>query len=70
VNAPKTGSAPLPILLALPALEDTSFYAMADVPHDTVVQATYKNPAWRDKRMHVYLPPGYEASADTKYPVL
>jgi enterochelin esterase-like enzyme len=33
-----------------------------------VEQATYKNYAGADKRMHVYLPPGY--LSNSKYPVL
>jgi enterochelin esterase-like enzyme len=40
------------------------------VPHGKVEQATYKNQAGQDKRMHVYLPPDYEKNTDTKYPVL
>ena len=67
---PKPGPTELPILPALPALDDTSFYAKADVPHGKVEQATYTNHAGKDKRMHVYLPPGYEADADARYPVL
>ena len=67
---PKPGPAPLPILPALPAHDDVRFYAEADVPHGKVEQATYTNHAGQQKRMHVYLPPGYEKDADTKYPVL
>ena len=66
----ETGPTVLPILPALPTLDDTSFYAQADVPHGKIEQATYKNYAGKDKRMHVYLPPGYEANADARYPVL
>jgi enterochelin esterase-like enzyme len=67
---PKPGPTELPILPALPALDDTSFYAEADVPHGKVVRATYTNHAGKEKRMHVYLPPGYEADGDARYPVL
>src|SRR4051812_28157668 len=67
---PKPGPTPLPILPALPAHDDVTFYAKADVPHGAVEQATYTNYAGQQKRMHVYLPPGYEKDADAKYPVL
>jgi hypothetical protein len=67
---PKPGPAPLPILPALPAQDDVSFYANADVPHGKVEQATYTNHAGQQKRMHVYLPPGYENDAEARYPVL
>ena len=67
---PKPGPVPLPILPALPAANDASFYAQADVPHGRVEQATYKNHAGQDKRMHVYLPPDYDKHPDAKYPVL
>jgi hypothetical protein len=70
VSAPKPGPCPLPILPALPDLGDTSFYAKTDVPHGQVVQATYKNFAGQDKRMHVYLPPDYETNTGARYPVL
>ena len=40
--SPKKGPTDLPILPALPALDDASFYAEADVPHGKVEQATYK----------------------------
>jgi enterochelin esterase family protein len=67
---PKTGATVLPILPALPALDDTSFFAKADVPHGKVERATYTNHAGKEKRMHVYLPPGYEADGESRYPVL
>jgi enterochelin esterase family protein len=69
-NTPKPGPVALPILPALAAREDASFYAKADVPHGKVEQATYTNHAGQDKRMHVYLPPGYERDAQKTYPVL
>src|SRR4051812_34785744 len=52
---PKPGPVALPILPALAARDDASFYAKADVPHGKVEQAAYKNHAGQDKRMHVYL---------------
>lgn len=67
--APKKGVCPLPILAALPTLEDTAFFAEAAVPHGAIEQPTYKNYLGVEKRMHVYLPPGYAAS-DARYPVL
>lgn len=67
---PKPGPIPLPILPALPRITDTIFYARTEVPHGKVVQATYKNYAGKDKRMHVYLPPDYETNMNARYPVL
>src|SRR4051812_21317929 len=67
---PKPGPTPLPVLPALPAKDDTSFYAKTDVPHGKVEQATYKTQSGQDKRLHVYLPPDYDKNADAKYPVL
>jgi enterochelin esterase-like enzyme len=67
---PKPGPAPLPILPTLPAHDDASFYANAEVLHGKVEQATYTNHAGQQKRLHVYLPPGYEKDAEAKYPVL
>ena len=69
-SMPKPGPVPLPILPALPAYTDTAFYSRSDVPHGKVEQPTYKNYTGADKRMHVYLPPDYEKSADARYPVL
>ena len=57
--APKAGVCPLPILPALPAHTDQTFFARADVPHGRIEQANYKNYAGEDKRMHVYPPPDY-----------
>ena len=67
---PKPGPVRLPILPALPRPEETSFYARTDVPHGKVVQATYKNFAGKDKRMHIYLPPDYDTNTSARYPVL
>lgn len=70
MNVPKKGPCPLPILPALPAYSETGFYQRRNVPHGKVEQVTYTNPAGQEKRMHVYLPPDYEASKTTRYPVL
>ncbi len=51
-------------------MEDASFYAPTDGPHGRVVQATYRNFAGREKRMHVYLPPDYDKDPNARYPVL
>jgi enterochelin esterase family protein len=41
-----------------------------DVPHGAVARVYYRSKALgKDRRMHVYTPPGYEAGTD-KYPVL
>ena len=69
-SMPKKGVCPLPILPALPAYENTTFFAQNDVPHGKVEQANYKTFSGADKRVHVYLPPGYEKNANTRYPVL
>ncbi len=68
IRMPRPGPCPLPILPALPT--DTSFYAQTDVPHGKVEQATYTNYAGQQKRMHIYLPPGYGSNSDIRYPVL
>ena len=70
MSAPKPGVCPLPILPALPAYDDASFFARKDVPHGTLEQPTYRNYAGADKRMHVYLPPGYAANSTARFPVL
>ena len=69
-QTPKPGPVPLPILPALPAYEDTSVYAQTDVPHGRVVQVMYQNFAGKEKRLHLYLPPDYEANPGARYPVL
>lgn len=68
-NVP-TPAHPVPILPALPAPEDQSFYAERDVPHGRVEQVSYRTSAGAEKRMHVYLPPGYDAATERRYPVL
>jgi enterochelin esterase family protein len=69
-SMPKAGVCPLPILPALPSLGETAFHEKKAVPHGSVEQAMYKNYNGEDKRMHVYLPPGYGQNADARYPVL
>ncbi len=44
-------------------------YEERDVPHGIIQQANYLDPSGKEKRMHVYLPPGYHDSNAT-YPVL
>ena len=46
------------------------FMDTADVPHGAVASVTYKSTAaGKNRRAHVYTPPGYEGGTD-KYPVL
>ncbi len=61
---------PVPLLPALPPPEDKQFYAERDVPHGTVEIAHYRTAAGAEKRLHVYLPPGYASETDRRYPVL
>ena len=70
IPMPKAGVCPLPILPALPSDTDTVFYARAAVQHGKLEEANYKNHAAADKRMHVYLPPGYDSNSSARYPVL
>jgi enterochelin esterase family protein len=67
---PKKGVCPLPVLPALPADTDTTFYANANVPHGKVEIVSYTNYAGAAKNMHIYLPPGYDAAGTIRYPVL
>ncbi|MBK7998817.1 MAG: esterase family protein [Verrucomicrobia bacterium] len=69
-RAPPPPRNPVPILPALPAPTDVSFYATNDVPHGRVEIVQYKTSAGTEKRMHVYLPPGYETDTARRYPVL
>ena len=61
---------PVAILPALPAPDDTSFYAARDGPHGRVEIVHYKTSAGLEKPLHVYLPPGYDAGGKVRYPVL
>jgi len=70
LSAPEPGPCPLPVLPALPALNDESFYQVRDVPHGTVQPVNYTNFAGVEKRMHIYLPPGYDQDSTTRHPVL
>jgi enterochelin esterase family protein len=48
----------------------SDFMDRADVPHGAVARVYYRSTALgKDRRLHVYTPPGYEAGAE-KYPVL
>ncbi|HCI55761.1 MAG TPA: hypothetical protein DFI01_07535 [Bacteroidales bacterium] len=70
LDMPKKGVCPLPILPALPTYSDTKFYERKDIPHGRIEQATYINSAGQEKRMHIYLPPGYNDNPQLRYPVL
>ncbi len=51
--------------------QEGDFYALKNVPHGDIRMKRYFSPVtntWR--RMFVYAPPGYDASASEKYPVL
>jgi len=61
---------PISILPALPPPTDTAFYAERDVPHGRVEIVKYKTSAGAEKPLHVYLPPGYDAASDRRFPVL
>jgi enterochelin esterase family protein len=69
-RAPPPPRNPVPILPALPSATDTSFYATNDVPHGRVEIVTYKTSTGLEKRMHLYLPPGYDTETAKRYPVL
>jgi enterochelin esterase-like enzyme len=69
-SMPKKGVCPLPILPALPAYDDTAFFAQTNVPHGKIEQVNYRNHAGADKRMHIYLPPSYDKDTTITYPVL
>jgi enterochelin esterase-like enzyme len=69
-DTPKPGPCPLPILPALPTIEDASFFAKTDAPHGTIERVTYKNYEGAEKSMRVYLPPGYSENGDARFPVL
>lgn len=61
---------PVPILPALPAPDDIAFYATNDVPHGRVEVVQYPTSAGPEKRLHLYLPPGYDSDSTRRYPVL
>lgn len=67
-DPPKAGVCPLPILPTLPDIKDSSFLRASSGAHGTIEKVNYKNYDGQDKRMHVYLPPGY--NQDARYPVL
>ena len=69
-DVPKAGPCPLPILPALPTIEDASFFAKKDVPHGVVEKAVYKNYEGLEKSLRVYLPPSYTADTAARFPVL
>ncbi len=51
--------------------EQADLYKVNDLPHGTVARRWYDSPGLgMDRRLTVYTPPGYEANAKTKYPVL
>jgi enterochelin esterase family protein len=55
---------------SLVCVPGSEFMDTHDVPHGTITAATYHSQSLgHDRRMHVYTPPGYEAST-AKYPVL
>ena len=60
-RAPPAPRNPVPILPTLPAANDTSFYASNNMPRGRVAMVQYKISAGVEKRMHIYLPPGYDA---------
>ncbi len=56
--------------IEIPA-HDRDFYAVKDVPHGHVQQVLFASPSTgTQRRAFVYTPPGYEADADARYPVL
>jgi enterochelin esterase-like enzyme len=70
MEPPKKGVCPLPILPALPAYADTSFFARTNAPHGKIERLNYKNYGGQNRRLHVYLPPGYDKITSARYPVL
>jgi enterochelin esterase family protein len=69
-HVPASVRQPVAILPALPAPNDTSFFASNAVPHGKLEVVPYQTSAGAEKRMHVYLPPGYDAKGSLRYPVL
>jgi enterochelin esterase-like enzyme len=70
MSMPRVGPTILPILPALPAANDSSFFAKNDVAHGKVEQVTYQDVSGQSKRMHIYLPPDYEKNTSDRFPVL
>ncbi len=57
-------------LVQVPA-ESPTFYDAREVPHGAVAVQWYPSKSLGAlRRMHVYTPPGYDAAAKTKYPVV
>src|SRR5213078_4760840 len=51
--------------------DEARFEDLQQVPHGQVRQAWYvSNTLGQQRRMHVYTPPGYDASTSERYPVL
>ncbi len=63
------GPQALPILAALPTRDDTSFYAVRDVPHGTIEQTTYKGYCWQRQAYACLLAAGNQTGTAT-YPLL
>ncbi|HAN97783.1 MAG TPA: esterase [Planctomycetaceae bacterium] len=56
-------------LWSLVRVPGAAFMDRADVPHGSVTRVNYRSRVLdRDRRLHVYTPPGYESSSE-KYPV-
>ena len=56
--------------IEIPA-HDADFYAVKNVPHGRVEQVLFASPSTQShRRAFVYTPPGYDAAAGTRYPVL
>jgi enterochelin esterase family protein len=65
----KQGVASLDSMFELPGPED-AFEANKDIPHGEIRQAWYHSGTLNMmRRMHVYTPPGYDASSGERYPV-
>ena len=57
-------------LVEVPA-EEPAAYQLQDAPHGAVCMRWYASKSLgRTRRLHVYLPPGYESDPDARYPVL
>jgi len=70
MEVPKAGVCPLPILPALPTIEERGFFTRGAGPQGRIEKPTYKNFAGEEKRLHVYLPAEYDKKSDARYPVL